>query len=64
MGITSSDVNLAAAMNSGAFAINVSLTFITMLLFTVIASALARPSDLSRELRRLREENEKIRKLL
>ncbi|MEM7028530.1 MAG: hypothetical protein AAF629_02970 [Chloroflexota bacterium] len=55
---------ITAAINSGDFTYNVLLTVAFMGLFALISSAVSQPKDFASELRRLRAENARFKKLL
>ena len=63
-GMTASDSYITAAISSGEFTSNVLLTVAFMGLFALISSAISQPRNFSTELRRLRAENARFRKLL
>lgn len=63
-GIGQNESYIAQAIANGSFTVNVLLTVVTMFLFAVISYATARPADFAAEVRRLRAENARFRKLL
>jgi hypothetical protein len=61
-GIAQNDNYLAQAINDGSFRLNVIVTVAMMLLFVVTTLAVARPGEVSSEIRRLRAENARFKK--
>lgn len=63
-GIPQNENYIATAIANGSFTTNVLLTVGTMVLFALTSYATTRSADVSQEVRRLREENAKIKRLL
>jgi len=63
-GVPQDESYIATAVTDGSFTINVLLTVVTMLLFALISYAMANSTGNLAEVRRLREENAKMRKML
>jgi hypothetical protein len=62
-GIAQNENYLAQAVNDGSFTRNVVVTVVMMVLFVITTFALSRPDNISSEVRRLREENARFKKL-
>ena len=63
-GMAQNENYIAAAVADGSFATNVLLTVVTMLFFAVISYFTVKPRDFSGEVKRLRAENARFKKLL
>lgn len=63
-GMTANESYIAAAINNGSFTTNVLLTVITMALFALVSFATTQRKDIATEIRQLRAENARYRRLL
>lgn len=63
-GVARNEDYLIAAVTNGSFTRDVVLTVVFMLLFAIISYTMVKPRDFSEEVKRLRAENERFKKLL